>query len=82
MQGLVKPSLNFLAQSHQELQKNHPKKYTPKNFYYKEQSSKHVPSNKSDFRPNTLLYYLSTCYGRPLSTINIDFRFPQGIHFP
>ena len=53
---------------------------------------KHVPSNKSDFRPNTLLCYLSTCYRRHLSTNtmivfsmrtkNMDFRCPPCIHFP
>ena len=33
MQGLVKPAISFLVQSHHELQnKNHLKKYTPKNF--------------------------------------------------
>ena len=73
MQGLVKPAISFLVQSHQELQKkkNHPKKYTPKNYYSKEQSIKRVPSNKSDFRSNTLLCYLSTCYRRPINTINM-----------
>ena len=36
MQGLVKPAISFLIQSHHELQeKNHPKKYTPKNYYSK-----------------------------------------------
>ena len=73
-------------------EKNHPKKCNPKNYYYKVQSIKHVLSNKSDFRPNILLCYLSTCHGRPLSTINwfsplwrqlnIDFRYPQAMHFP
>ena len=70
----MKPEIIFLIQSHQGLQKqkkSHPKKYTPKNFYSMEQSIKHVLSNKSDFRSNTLLCYLSTCYRRPLSTINM-----------
>ena len=39
MEGLVKPAIRFLLQSYQELQKkkkkNHPKKYTPKNYYSK-----------------------------------------------
>ena len=73
MQGLVKPAISFLVQSHHELQnKNHLKKYTPKNYYSKGKSIRHVPSNKSDFRPDTLLCYLSTCYRRYLSTKNIS----------
>ena len=72
MQGLVKPAVSFLVQGHHELQKkNHPKKYTRKNYYSKGKSIKYAPSNKSDFRPNILLCYLSTCYRRPLSTKNM-----------
>ena len=52
--------------------KNHPKKYTPKNYYSKQQSIKHVPSNKSDFRTDAHLCYLSTCYKRPQSTKNMS----------
>ena len=43
----MKLAVSFLVQSHQELQKkkkNHPKKYTPRNYYSKEQSIKHEPS--------------------------------------
>ena len=44
MQGFVKPAISSLVQSHQNYKKNnHPNKYTPKNYYSKEQSVKHVP---------------------------------------
>ena len=75
------------------IKKYHPKKYNPKNYYSKGQSIfKHAPSYKSDFRPNIVLSYLSTCYRRSLSTKtmiissmrtkNKDFRYPLSMHVP
>ena len=72
MQGLVKHAIKFLVQCHHELQKkNCPKKYAPNNYYSKGQSIKHVLSKTSDFRPDTLLNYLSTCYSWTLITKNM-----------
>ena len=72
MQGLVKHAIKFLVQCHHELQKkNRPKKYAPNNYYSKRQSIKHVLSKTSDFRPDTLLNYLSTCYSWTLITKNM-----------
>ena len=73
MQGLVKPAISFLVQrkkKNQELQKK--KRIIQRNISLRTITPRSNPlCMYSQIRPNPLLCYLSTCYRRHLSTIDM-----------